>query len=316
MRCVVLGGTGFLGLPIVSRLHSDGHEVRVLSRSHPSDSPQWGGATQIRFIQGDFLNKSDMSRALQGADVVVHLATTTDPRKSNDDPASDVRDNLLGSIRLLDLMVEHGVGKIVFASSGGTVYGEPIYQPVDEDHPTNPLVPYGITKLAFEKYLLLYERMHGIRAMILRISNPFGPGQRLDRPLGAVGIFLSRAILGLPIEIWGDGQVVRDYIYVEDVADAFSRSVNYMGSGSVFNVSTGVGTSLSDLLQMCERVLGRPVERRYFPARSFDVSSSVLSSSKITRLLGWSAQTTMMEGIARTSLWIESRLACPGQGNG
>jgi UDP-glucose 4-epimerase len=137
------------------------------------------------------------------------------------------------------------------------VYGNPSYLPVDENHPTEPLVSYGVTRLAIEKYLLLHQYLHGVKATILRVSNPFGQRQRVETAQGVVAAFLSKALNGEPVEIWGDGTVVRDYIYVSDVAEAFARAIAYEGHRSVFNISTGVGTSLNELIDLVERVVGR-----------------------------------------------------------
>jgi UDP-glucose 4-epimerase len=209
---------------------------------------------------------------------------------------------------LLDMMVAKKVGRIVFISSGGTVYGHPQYLPLDEAHPTNPEVSYGIVKLAIEKYLLLYERLHGIRVTILRVANPYGERQRTETAQGAVVAFLDRALRGLEVDIWGDGSVTRDYIYIGDVADAFARAVAYSGPERVFNIGSGTGTTLSDLLQHIERLLGRPVARRHLPGRSIDVPVNVLCNELARRELGWAPECSLDDGLQRTADWLRQRL--------
>jgi len=200
------------------------------------------------------------------------------------------------------------VGKIVFISSGGTVYGDPTYLPIDERHPTEPRVSYGITKLAIEKYLLMYQHLHGIKANILRVANPFGERQRVETAQGAVGVFLYKAIMNQALDIWGDGSVTRDYLYVGDVADAFARAVDYNGEKSVFNISSGVGRSLNDLIGVLERVLGQKIARRHLPGRPFDVPASVLDNSLAWKELGWKPKVDFEEGVLRTATWMRRTL--------
>jgi UDP-glucose 4-epimerase len=242
-------------------------------------------------------------------DVVLHLVSSTLPKSSNDDPVHDVQSNLVATLRLLEAMVARSVRKIVFISSGGTVYGNPIYLPIDEMHPTNPQVSYGITKLAIEKYLLMFETIHGIKANILRVANPFGERQRSETAQGAVGVFLYRALRQQPIEIWGDGSVTRDYICIDDVADAFARAVQYSGPKSVFNIGSGVGTRLNELIEIIEEVLGKSVARRYLPARPFDVPTSVLSIALARAELKWAPQVPLRDGIARTAKWLAREIS-------
>ena len=250
----------------------------------------------------------DVSSAIDGIDVVLHLISTTLPKSSNDDMVYDVESNLVPTLQLLNAMVAKGVRKIVFISSGGTIYGTPTYIPIDENHPTEPLVSYGVTKLAVEKYLLLYQHLHSIKANILRVANPFGERQRIETAQGAVGVFLSKAIQNQPLEIWGDGSVTRDYLYIGDVAEAFARAVNYDGAKSVFNISSGVGTSLNELIDMLEQVLGREVVRHYQPGRPFDVPVSVLDNSLARQELGWEPRVELEEGIVKTADWMRKVL--------
>jgi UDP-glucose 4-epimerase len=210
---------------------------------------------------------------------------------------------------MLNAMVTKKVGKVVFISSGGTVYGSPKYLPIDESHPTEPQVSYGVTKLAIEKYLLIYQQLHGIKANILRVTNPYGERQRVETAQGAVGVFLSRALQDMPLDIWGDGSVTRDYIYVADVAEAFAKAVMYDGQKSVFNISSGVGTSLNELIAVLERVTGKPIPRNYSPGRPFDVLTSVLDNTLAKQELGWQPRTSLEEGIAKTSVWMGKALA-------
>jgi UDP-glucose 4-epimerase len=263
----------------------------------------------VEWVTGDLLSQHEAAEAIDGADAVVHLVSSTLPKSSNDDPIYDVQSNLVATLQMLNVMVEKRVSRMIFISSGGTVYGTPQYLPIDERHPTDPHVSYGITKLAIEKYLLMYERMHGIKSTILRVANPFGERQRIETAQGAVGVFLHRALSGLPIDIWGDGSVTRDYIYISDVAEAFAKALTYTGEKNVFNISSGVGTSLNELVSLIETVTGVGVQTRYLPARPFDVPVSVLCNRLAQDELGWSPSRGLQEGVAVTAKWIGGQLA-------
>ncbi len=308
MKIAIFGGGGFIGSTIADRLLLDGHSLRVFERPRVPPYREFVDGEQVEWLTGDFMSSHDVGEAIDGVDAVLHLVSTTLPKSSNDDPIFDVQSNLVATIQLLNIMVAKGVKKIVFISSGGTVYGNPCYLPIDEKHPTEPLVSYGITKLAIEKYLVMFQTMHGIKANILRVSNPFGDRQRIETAQGAVAAFLSRALRGLPVEIWGDGSVARDYLYISDVAEAFAAALAYDGSHSVFNVSSGISTSLNDVLMLIEQVTGAPVERVYKPGRPFDVPLSVLDNSLAGRELGWSPKISLRDGIGRTAQYMSRSL--------
>jgi UDP-glucose 4-epimerase len=304
MKIVIFGGGGFIGSAIVDRLLRDGHHLRIFERPRVEPYRKFSETERVEWMFGDMLSIHEISIALANMDLVIHLVSTTLPKSSNEDPIYDVQSNLVGTLQILNTMVKLNVKKIVFISSGGTVYGTPKYLPIDEKHPCNPQVSYGITKLAIENYLLLYEKMHGIKTVILRVSNPYGKRQRIETAQGAVTVFLHRAISRKPISIWGDGSVTRDYIYIDDVAEAFAHAVNYNGSKQIFNVSQGLGTSLNDLIVLIEDTLGYPVAKDYLPARAFDVSKNILSNSLALQEMGWAPRITLREGLKLSSEWI------------
>ena len=308
MNVVIFGGGGFIGSAIADRLLADGHTLRIFERPRVEPYRTFLVSEKVEWLTGDLLSQHEVSEAIDGMDAVVHLVSSTLPKSSNDDPIYDVQSNLVATLQMLNAMVQKSVKKIIFISSGGTVYGNPVYLPIDERHPTDPRVSYGITKLAIEKYLLMYEHMHGMKATVLRVANPFGERQRVETAQGAVGVFLHKALSGEPIEIWGDGTVTRDYIYVSDVADAFAGAVAYDGPKSVFNIGSGAGTSLNELIELIEGAIGRPVARKYLPGRPFDVPVSVLSNELVREELGWAPQVPLQTGIARTAAWMEQVL--------
>jgi UDP-glucose 4-epimerase len=304
MKIVIFGGGGFIGSAIVDRLLLDGHELRIFERPRVEPYRKFSNTERIEWIFGDMLSINDITLALTGMDLVIHLVSTTLPKNSNEDPIYDVQSNLVGTLQILNVMVKLNVGKIVFISSGGTVYGTPQYLPIDESHPCNPQVSYGVTKLAIENYLRLYEKLHGINALILRVANPFGKRQRIETAQGAVSVFLHRAISGQAINIWGDGSVTRDYIYIDDVAEAFAQAINYDGEKRIFNVSQGLGTNLNELIAIIEETLGHPIEKHYLPARDLDVSKNILSNQLIQQEMGWTPKVSIRQGIKLTAEWM------------
>lgn len=308
MRITIFGGGGFIGSAIADRLLLEGHAVRIFERPRVEPYRKFAAHEDVEWVAGDLFSTHDVAKAVQGMDAVFHLVSTTLPKNSNDDPIYDVQSNLVGTLQMLNAMVASKVHRIVFISSGGTVYGSPKYLPIDEGHPTDPQVSYGITKLAIEKYLLMYWRLHGIRPTILRVANPYGERQRIETAQGAVGVFVQRALQGLPVEIWGDGSVTRDFLYVSDVADAFAKAIGYSGDQSIFNISSGVGTSLNQLIEVVEDVVGLPVARIYAEARAFDVPVSVLCNDAARRELGWVPNVAMSDGIARTAKWLKQAI--------
>jgi UDP-glucose 4-epimerase len=309
MRVLMFGGGGFIGSTIADRLLAAGVSVRIFERPRVLPYREFSSEESVEWLSGDLSSAQDVSNAVSGVDAVLHLVSTTLPKGSNDDPVYDVQSNVVPSLHILNAMVRHGVRRIVFISSGGTVYGDPQYLPIDEKHATNPAVSYGITKLAIEKYMHLYEKLHGVTAITLRVANPYGERQRIETAQGAVGVFLYRALKQIPIEIWGDGSVTRDYLHVTDVAEAFFAALNYNGKERLFNISSGAGTSLNGLLDMLELTLERKVVRSYLAGRAFDVPVSVLSNQLAQRELNWTPSILLKDGLARTADWMKRELA-------
>jgi len=305
VKILVLGGGGFIGTSVVEALSQKGHQVVVFENPCVLPSAYVSALPKVTWMQGNFFEKQDVSTALDGVDSVIHLISTTLPKTSNDDPVFDIESNLVGTLHLLQLMKERGVRSIIFASSGGTVYGLPESIPVTERHATNPIVSYGIVKLAIEKYLHLYKTLHDIRPVILRVSNPYGPRQNSGRAQGVIRAIIDSKLQNKPVEIWGDGSVVRDYLYISDVGSAFERAVAYTGTETVFNIGSGQGVSLNDLLQITGQVMGSPVECRYMDGRAYDVPVSILDRAKADSVLGWKPVVPLREGIEKTIAWIK-----------
>jgi UDP-glucose 4-epimerase len=208
---------------------------------------------------------------------------------------------------MLEVAASEGIRKVIFASSGGTIYGIPLETPIRETHPTDPICSYGIGKLAIEKYLHLYHVQHGLDYCILRMANPYGEGQRPMSSQGAVAVFLDRALHNKALEIWGDGSVIRDYIYIGDVAEAFMKAMMYSGEHRIFNIGCGQGWSLLDLISNIETVIRRPIARIHVSGRTCDVPANVLDISRANKSLNWQPRTSLQDGVAQTWRWVLQR---------
>ena len=304
-KCLVLGGRGFIGAHLVDALLARGHFVRCFDRPHVAPLGEAHLANpKFELYEGDLVSEADVTEALAGCEVCFHLVSTTLPKSSNADPVFDVESNVLGTVRLLTHAIKSGLKKIIFVSSGGTVYGVPTALPISETHPTDPVCSYGISKLAIEKYLGLYKQLHGLDYTVLRLANPYGERQRTHASQGAVAVFLGKVLRGELVEIWGDGSVVRDYIHIADVVEALLMALERTSSEHVFNIGAGQGHSLNEVLAAVEKVTGRQATRRYLPGRTFDVPTSVLSIARAEQSLGWSPKVSFEQGLGRFSAWV------------
>lgn len=301
-KILVLGGNGFIGSHLVDALIASGYGVKLFDR--PNTVSLGGYKQGVEIVYGDLTCEADIAHALLDCDICFHLIATVLPGSSNLDPVFDIETNVIGTLKLLNYTVKFKTKKIIFLSSGGTVYGAPNELPIPEDHPTNPTCSYGISKLAIEKYLFLYKQLHGLNYVILRLANPFGERQRIQASQGAVAVFLGKALNGELIDIWGDGTVIRDYVYIADVVQAMLCALTYEGPEHVFNIGSGQGMSINDVLDNIELATGTKVNRRYTRGRSFDVSASVLSIERALDLLKWQPKTSFITGITRMMNWL------------
>ena len=302
MKALVLGGNGFIGSHVVDALVAAGHEVRTFDRSSEKYRP---ARPQVDYFQASFNDVPALAEALEGVGVVYHLISTTVPSTSNKDPQSDVSSNLLGTLRLLELVRDTRVSRFVFLSSGGTVYGRPDRVPISEDHPLRPLCSYGVVKVAIENYLHMFAELYGLKAVVLRPSNPYGERQGHAGVQGIIGTVFGRVLTGQPVEVWGDGRVVRDYLHVSDLA----RLCVLAGESKVcgtFNAGSGQGISINDLIERIFSICCRRVEVLRGEGRAFDIPEVVLGIDRAREVFGWRPEVPLDEGLERTWRWFQS----------
>lgn len=303
---LIVGGNGFLGSHLVDRLLAD-HSVVVLDTRPRRTDVTWEG---VSCFSGSSANSQLVSGLLRDLKIetVFYLGWTSIGETATRDPGEDIRANVLPAIAFLDVCVTAGVKRIIFTSSGGTVYGIPERLPVSEDHPLNPINAYGAAKVAVETYLRMYHHLYGLEYVIARPSVPYGPGQDVSRRQGAVSVFIDKALKGEPITIFGDGETVRDYFYVTDLADALAKMID-CEPNQTFNIAGPRGYTLMELIAEIEATLDVKIRINYEPGRKIDVHDLSLNTAKIESELKWSAKVDLREGIKRTAEWIRQN-AC------
>ena len=292
MKPLVLGAGGFLGTNLTARLAGAVAFDRVRS------------AVDATWIEGEFDDPAALASALAGREVVFHLLGPSDPAASNRDPRGDALATIPPTLALLDACVEAGVRRIVYVSSGGTVYGPQTGLPIAEDAPTMPISAYGVGKLAIEKYLGLYRHLHGLESVVLRVANPYGPHQRPGRGQGVIAQLIDRTLRGELVEIWGDGSVIRDFLYVDDVVAALIAAVD--APTGVYNIGSGVGRSLNAVVADVAAAVGREPLVVRKPGRPADIPANVLAIEKARAAFGWTPRVEWADGLARTVEWLSA----------
>jgi UDP-glucose 4-epimerase len=302
MRVLVLGGNGFIGSHVVDELLLTGYDVSIFDRS----PDVWRAPlTNVDYYYGSFSDTSLLAEALEGVDVVMHLISTTTPKTSNLDPIADIQNNLIDTIKLLQIMHTSNIRRIIYFSSGGVIYGAPTVSPTPETHALEPVCSYGVVKVAIEKYLGMYAHLHGFKPMIIRPSNPYGPRQAHQGVQGVISTFMNQIIEDKKIQIWGDGEVKRDYIYITDLAK-LCRMVLEQDAVGIINAGSGSAISLNTLLELIKTELKKEVNVVYSDARKYDVPAIALDNSKARNMLGWEPSVSMSAGLSLYHQWIKN----------
>jgi UDP-glucose 4-epimerase len=307
VRTLVTGAAGFIGSHVVDRLLTDGHHVvgvDDLSSGRLANLTAANAAPGFSFTEFD-VTAPDLSDVVVDArpDVVLHLAAQISVRASVADPLHDTRVNVLGTVNVLEAARRAGVRKVVFASSGGSIYGEPATLPVDERAPTDPHSPYAAAKVTGETYLGAYRHLHGLDYTALALANVYGPRQDPHGEAGVVAIFTAALLRGEPTRVFGDGEHTRDYVYVGDVAEAFARATGERGGGRRFNIGTGVQTSDLQLHSAVATAAGAPDDPARAPARLGDIRAVAVDPTAAAAGLDWRPTTDLATGVAAVVAW-------------
>lgn len=304
MRILVTGGAGFIGSHIVDLFIAAGHRVAVVDNLHTGKLSNLN--PQATFYQVDIRNAQALAEVFQREqpEIISHQAALADVRGSLQDPATYAQVNIVGSIHLLELARQYGVRKFIYASTGGAVYGEPEFLPVTEDHPINPLDPYGASKHAVEHYLFLYRHNYGLDYVSLRYPNVYGPRQDPLGEAGVVAIFTGRMLAGQPCTINGDGKQQRDFTYVTDIARANLLAAE-RGSG-IYNIGSGIGTDVNTIFALLKEAAGYTLPPNYGPPKLGEVRRTYLDATKAQQELDWHPEVPVAEGLRRTVEYFRS----------
>ncbi len=312
MKVMVTGGAGFIGSTLVDRLLVEGHHVDVVddlssgSLANLADA-RAGKPGRFTFHRLDLRSTGLVDLiAAQKPEVIMHLGAQMDVRVSVAKPLFDAEVNILGSLNVCQGAVAAGTRKVVFAGSGGTLYGDPEEIPVREGHPQHPLSPYGVSKKAVGDYLHYFREIQGLDSTVLALANVYGPRQDPHGEAGVVAIFAGKLLAKERATIFGDGSQTRDFVFVEDVVDAFVKAAD-AGSGLTCNIGTGVETSVQGLYDAMARIAGFPEPPRYAPARTGELARNALDPGRAATHLGWTPQFDMDAGLARTLAWFRDR---------
>lgn len=304
----VYGADGFIGRHLVRYLAARGAPVRAVSRKFdPSFVTSVSGS--VEFVEGDLGQPLAMASSLQDVTTVVQLISSSSPGLMNDHAVADITENVVPHVQFLQNCLRAGVKRYIFLSSGGTVYGPDAPVPTPETCPTNPISSHGLTKLFVEKYIQMHGHVDGLEYVILRVANPFGPGQTYRKGQGLVPAIVDRWQKGLPIRVFGDGAARRDYIYIDDVIEAVDAAIRLEGKPRlVLNIGSGDARSVTEVIEAIEQAAGQKFAKEFVSARSTDVDIACLDISKAKSVLGWSPKTGFSDGIAATVSQLSERI--------
>jgi UDP-glucose 4-epimerase len=314
LRIVVTGGAGFIGSNLVDALLEEGHSVTVVDNLSTGrfdnlvNVKDAAKENRFSFLHTDIRDDS-LTAAFKGKeqDAVIHLAAQPDVRASVRNPVFDAEVNVLGTINVLKMAADSGVKRFINTSSGGCAYGEPASLPVSEDAPRLPDSPYGVSKNVAEEYIRYYERVRGISCCTLALANVYGPRQNAFGEAGVVAIFIGRILAGEGCVIFGDGEQTRDFVFVEDIVDAY-RAALTKGDGEFLNIGTGIETSVNELYKAIADIMDHDLAATYEAPRDGELDHIALDAGKAEKLLGWKPRTSLEKGLNRTVDWYRQNL--------
>ncbi|WP_394903266.1 NAD-dependent epimerase/dehydratase family protein [Clostridium butyricum] len=296
-KCIILGGNGFIGSNLIEYLSNYEFDITSFDKEEPMNR-----ISNVKYLQADFTDDNKLLSAVQGQDIIIHLISSTNPSKSIENPYSGYNIDVIQTIKILE-KVKNTDSKVIFASSGGTVYGEPESCPIKEEHELNPISHYGIVKTTIEHIINMYNSVYGMNNIIMRISNPYGPGQDYRKGVGLIDAVIKKALQNEVITVWGDGNVIRDYIYIDDLCTAILELCRYTGNEKVFNIGSGKGYSINNILEIVEGIIKKDLKVEYLNSRKNDIKHIYLNIELLQKALNFTPQTDINKGI---KLYLDS----------
>lgn len=308
-ECIIIGGSGFLGLNVARGLLSCGYKVTIVDKKAPSPDHFSDLRKKTVFVKMNYHKQDLLRTVIKDKYALFHFASLSLPGTSMENMENDIKDDVMESVKLFKLAYKAGVKKIFFPSSGGTVYGNSNKLPIKEESLTDPISPYGVNRLTIEKYLFLLNKTCGLDYLIYRLGNPYGPGQNPDGEQGLIAIVIYKLLSDLPIMIFGDGNNLRDYIFIEDVVTAFISGIEHDLKNNVYNVGTGKGYTINEVIKIASEIVGIKPRVEYLNRRHIDVKENILDAGKLRSATGWKAAVSLEEGIDRTYKWVKKSVS-------
>lgn len=307
MNVLIFGAAGFIGTNLTKHLLADMNNHLTLV---DKDISYFGNLTEseknkVRIVESNFTEKTDFELLMKDQDIIYHLISTTVPSTSNQHIPQEITANVVVTAKLLEACVKQAVKKVIFISSGGTVYGKDVESPISEDSVTLPISSYGLQKLSIEKLLYLYQYMYGLDYRVIRLANPYGPYQRPNGVLGAVTTFTYKALNDEPIKVYGDGTVIRDFIYIDDAIKAIKNISTSDHGPLIYNVGSGRGTSIKSVLETVANSLGKKLQIDFLPSRKVDVPVNYLNISRYENIFGSLVAVPLSAGIVKTAEFLQ-----------
>lgn len=303
-----LGGAGFLGSHLATALLKSNYRIIIFDRPTADYGNLKCILDKIQIVKGIFGDIKVIEEIVKSekVDIVFHLISTILPSSSISTVDDDIEDNLINTIKLISLMNEYKINKLVYFSSGGTVYGKNGLKINSEKSETNPINVYGWLKLTIEKYIQMYHASYNLEYLIVRIANPYGPKQNLYGKQGLIAVILGKILQNQTISIWGDGNVVRDYIYIDDVINAIIGLISKDCWNEIYNIGRGVGVSVNQILDQVQASISNEIKIEYFDSRPVDIPVNILDTSKLSKAIYWEETTPLDVGIKKTWEWVQN----------
>ncbi|MCQ4035398.1 NAD-dependent epimerase/dehydratase family protein [Kaistella montana] len=303
MKYIILGGNGFIGSYIVDILIEKGHEVTIFDRGTEKFRDS---LSNVNYVYGNIDDHTLIKETFAEKDILIHCVSTTVPFTSNNNIEFDIESNLINSVKIFRIACEQNIKRIVYLSSGGAIYGEAEVIPITENSQTNPISSYGITKLAIEKYLAYFSSNYGIEYNIIRPSNPYGPRQNPFGNQGVISVFLGKVLRNESIEVWGDGEISKDYVFIEDLAESIYEASISEQTSQIFNIGSGTTISLNKIINTIKEVTEKDLLVNYYPTNKFDVQHFCLDIEKAEKILNFKPKVNLKHGISMTWEFVKS----------